>query len=135
MSKFKAPVILYIHINTHPENIFLRRKNWPGEIHINNYLGSSSVNNPRVINIKIFQHILAQGVIFLPHYIERFRSNFELFLHMLSVHIFFILILTDVVISFDYTVLLWMYSLRRFLGKYLDIDCLHCISRSHWLHQ
>ena len=43
------------------------------------------MDNPRANNIKVGQHILAQGVIFLPHYTERFSSNFELFLHMLSV--------------------------------------------------
>ena len=74
-----------------------------------------SVNNPRSINIKIGQHILAQGVIFLPHYIERSTSNFEVFLHMLSLHIFSILRLTYTVIAYYYTVLFWMYSFQIIL--------------------
>ena len=75
------------------------------------------MNNPGAITIKIGQHILAQGVIFLSHYIERFSSNFELFLHMPSVHIFFILRLIDTVIACYLTALFSIYSLHIILGK------------------
>ena len=88
------------------------------------------MNNPRAINITIGQQILAQGVIFLPHYIERFSSNFELFLHMPYVHILYILRLTDTVIACYFVALFWIYSLRRIMGKYLDIDYLHRIAHS-----
>ena len=93
-----------------------------GGIHIINYSGSPSVKNPGANNIEIGQHILAQVLIFLPQYTERFSSNFELFLYMLSVHIFFILRLTDMVVACYFTILSWIYSLQIILGKYLDVD-------------